>query len=262
MHASPDQTPAFQQQQLAFTAYIRNPQEMPKPGEVEQRRMSVYAELFYNGMEDNLSRNFPVLRNLMNDDDWHGMVRDFFIKHHCETALFTQIGLEFIEYLQNERIAQANDWPFMLELAHYEYVELAVLISNADEQPEARVAYDPNGDLLEACPVVAPTAWNLSYQYPVHQIGPEYLPEQPPEQPTHLVVYRDRLDDVHFLEINAVTQRLLTLLQENTRMTGLAALQHIAQEMQHPQPESVIQAGAGLLADLRERNVIWGSRQA
>lgn len=258
MPRSPEQIPAFQQQQLAFTAHIRDPQQ-PIPAEIEQRRMAVYTELFYNGTEGHLARNFPVLRSLMDAAAWHSMVRDFFVKHRCETALFTQIGLEFIEYLQQERTAQASDWPFMLELAHYEYVELAVQISDADQQPEAQIAYDPNGNLLQAHPVISPTAWNLSYQYPVHQISTGYVPEAAPEQPTHLVVYRDRLDAVHFLEINAVTQRLLTLLQKNQTMTGMQALQQIAQEMQHPQPETIIQAGMQLLSDLRKRNVIWGS---
>jgi len=94
----------------------------------------------------------------------------------------------------------------------------------------------------------------------VHQIGPEYLPSEAPAEPTHLVVYRDRLDDVHFLEINAVTQRLLTLVQENPDSTGLELLKQIADELQHPDPQTVIQAGSGLLNDLRERNVVLGSR--
>ncbi len=250
----------FQQQQMAFAAYIRNPEQCEVPAGIEQRRMSIYAELFYNGMEDHLSRNFPVLRSLFNHDAWHRLVRDFFSRHPCKTALFTQIGLEFVEYLQQERTNQPGDWPFMPELAHYEYVELAVQISNADEQIGMRTECDPNGDLLDARPILAPTAWNLSYQYPVHQIGPEYLPEVPPDQPTHLVVYRDRLDAVRFLNINPITQRLLILLQENPHMTGRDALQGIVREIQHPQPQHLIQAGAELLADLRERNVIWGSR--
>jgi len=262
MNTSPDQLAGFQQQQLAFTARIRDPENNAIPDKIEQGRMAVYAELFYNGTHDHLSNNFPVLHEIMSEKNWHAMVRDFFIKHRCKTPLFTEIGLEFIEYLQQERELHADDWPFMLELAHYEYVELAVSVSNADEQEDALLAFDTNGDLLGGRPVVAPTAWNLSYQFPVHAIGPDYLPEEAPEQPTHLVVYRDRLDNVHFLEINAVTQRLLTLLKENPETTGLDILKQIAEELQHPQPATVIEAGKGLMADLRERNVILGSRPA
>lgn len=257
---SPENVPHFQDQQQAFTAHIRDPEANAIPNGIPRQRMGVYAELFFNGFNDQLSSNFPVLREITPDERWHAMIRDFMRHHRAETPLFTEIGLEFIEYLQEVREPRADDWPFMVELAHYEYAELAVAISDADEQPGALEGIDTNGDLLVNHPVVAPTAWNLSYQYPVHEISSDFLPEEPPEQPTHLVVYRDRLDDVHFLEINAVTQRMLNLLKENPKATGLELLKQIAEELQHPEPDSVIQFGQGLLEDLRERNVILGTR--
>lgn len=258
MPTSPDSSmPAFQRQQLAFTAHIRDPENNPIPDGIPTRRMGIYRELFFNNFDDQLSRNFPVLRQIIPDERWSALVRDFMVKHRAATPLFTEVGLEFIEYLQQEHEPQPGDWPFMVELAHYEYVELAVSISTADE---AHIEYDPNGDLLEGRPLVGPTTWNLSYQWPVHQIGPDYLPDEAPQQPTHLVVYRDRLDDVHFLEINAVTQRLLQLLKENPQQTGLDVLKAIADELNHPQPETVIAGGQALLDDLHRRNIILGTR--
>ena len=249
--------PDFQRQQLAFTAHIRDPANAPLPPGIPPRRMAIYTELFFNNINEQLSGNFPVLRSITDDEHWFGLVRDFMVRHRSTTPLFTEVGLEFIEYLQDEREAQARDWPFMLELAHYEYVELAVAISKADE---GMADYDPNGDLVEGRPLVAPTAWNLSYQWPVHMIGPEYLPDRAPAEPTHLVVHRDRQDQVHFLQINAVTQRLLVLLQENPAATGLDVLRQIAAELAHPDPAALVAAGAELLADLRRRNIILGTR--
>ena len=94
----------------------------------------------------------------------------------------------------------------------------------------------------------------------MHTIGVDFLPDQAPPEPTHLVVYRDRQDQVHFLQINAVTQRLLQLLKENPRQTGLDVLNTIAGELAHSDPDTVIRAGAELLDDLRRRNVILGTR--
>lgn len=259
MQTSPErQRPGFQQQQLAFTAHIRDPDSTPPPAGIPPRRMAIYTELFFNNVNDQLSANFPVLRRITSDERWQALVRDFMIRHRSATPLFTEVGLEFLEYLQQEREPRPDDWPFMLELAHYEYVELAVAISTADE---GLGDFDPNGDLLVGRPLIGPTAWNLSYRWPVQMIGPEYLPEEPPAEPTHLVVYRDRQDRVHFLQINAVTQRLLALLKENPQSTGLDVLRSIAQELAHPDPDAVMQAGAGLLADLRQRNVILGTRR-
>ena len=258
MQTSPEKgLPRFQQQQLRFTAHIRDPENAPLPEGVPARRMAIYTEIFFNNINEQLCGNFPVLRQITSDERWHALVRDFMRKHRSVTPLFTEVALEFLDYLQEEREPQPSDWPFMLELAHYEYVELAVSISSADEEADE---YDPNGDLVAGRPLVGPTAWNLSYRWPVHTIGPENLPTETPSEPTHLVVYRDRADDVHFLEINAVTQRLLQLLKENPGHTGLDVLKAIAGELGHTDADGVISAGSQLLDDLRRRNVILGTR--
>ena len=258
MPTSPEPPLDFQRQQLAFTAHIRDPANNPAPDRIPSRRMAVYAGLIFNNIDDQLSTNFPVLRRITSDARWHAMVRDFIIRHRSETPFFTEVGLEFLEYLQQERAPEQGDLPFMLELAHYEYVELAVAISDADDRQP--VDYDPNGDILEGRPLIGPTVRNLTYQWPVHSIGPDYLPEEMPPEPTHLVVYRDRQDAVHFLQINAVTQRLLALARETPSHAGLDLLNTIAAELSHPKPASVITAGAGLLEDLRQRGVILGIR--
>jgi hypothetical protein len=254
---SPDHELAeFQRRQLAFTAHIRDPEAHPVPDDIPPPRMAVYAELLFNNINEQLSTNFPVLRAITDDAHWHALVRDFMRRHRCTTPLFTEVGQEFLTYLQEERAAEAADRPFQLELAHYEYVELAVAISTEDE-PAHEI--DPNGDLLAGRPVLAPTAWPLTYLWPVHRIGPDYLPDAPPDEPTHLVVYRDRLDEVHFLQINTVTQRLLQLLGERPGTTGLDLLETIAEELRHPDPDAVIAGGRQLLTDLRERHVILGT---
>lgn len=249
--------PRFQQQQLDFTAHIRDPDAHPVPNGVSHRRMGIYTELLFNNINHQLSSNFPVLCRITREEHWSEIVRDFMRRHRSQTPLFTEVGQEFLAYLRDEREPSDADWPFMLELAHYEYVELAVAISPADE---SRLSLNPNGDLIVGQPVVAPTVWNLTYTWPVHQIGPDHLPEAPPAEPTHLVVYRDRLDEVHFLEINVVTQRLLQLFKEHPEYSGLDVLRTIAGELGHPGPESILQDGAALLNELRERNVILGTR--
>jgi hypothetical protein len=250
--------PAFARRQRAFAAHIRDPRAHPGPPDVEDRRMAIYRELFYTNVESLLAGNFPVLRRLLDDDHWHDLVRGFYARHRCETPLFPEIAQELLDYLANERKADPRDPPFLLELAHYEWVELALAVSDAE--PDLAAA-DPNGDLLSGVPVVSPLAWNLSYRFPVHRIGPDFRPQAPGAEPTHLVVYRDRQDRVGFLEINAVTQRLLTLLQEHLDWCGEQALNQIARELQHPDPALVMTSGSRLMRDLREREILLGTRR-
>jgi hypothetical protein len=252
-------TPEFIRRQYDFAGHLRDPGRTPPPAGIEDRRMAIYRELFYNNMEGFVASGFPVLRGLLTDEHWHEMVRDFFATHRCQTPLFAEIAQEFLTYLHSERKPAAEDPPFMLELAHYEWVELAVSVSDEDRNTPAA---DPNGDLMAGIPVVSPVAWNLSYRYPVHRISPEFRPQAPGDEPTHLVVYRDRADAVHFLEINTVTQRLLQLMKETPEATGLDILNVIASELQAADPEIVIRAGAELLDDLKNRNIVLGTRIA
>lgn len=219
--------------------------------------MAVYRELFYNNIEGFLSGGFPVLRRLYTDADWHRLVRDFYAVHRCKTPLFLEISQEFLDYLAHERKPRSEDPPFMLELAHYEWIELALGI--AEEQSEL-TGVDPNGDLMSAPPVLSSLAWPLAYAYPVHRIGPDFRPEAPPEHPTHLLVYRDRTDEVRFMELNTVTARLLQLLEEDEPQSGRALLERIAEEMAHPNPSVVIEGGAQTLEALRGHGIILGAR--
>ncbi len=252
------QLPDFQQLQYQFAAHIRNPERNEVPSDIEDRRMAIYRDLFFNNVKGFLEGIFPVFRKISSDDYWLRLARDFFDKHHCHTPYFLEIGQEFLEYINNEREPSEQDPAFMKELLHYEWVELALDASEV-ELPMDNV--DANGDLLAGHPAQSPLAWLLSYQFPVHCIRPDYQPEVPSETPTFLIAYRDREDEVNFMEVNSVTGRLLYLLSEDVSMSGETALKQIAEEMQHPDPEKVIQGGLNTMEHLRAKGIILGTTQ-
>ena len=243
--------------QREFAAHIRDPRQNSAPGDVEDRRMAVYRRLFFNNISSLLEKNFPVLRSLYDDDAWITLIRAFYAEHRCLTPLFPELAKEFLRYLQDGRGVREGDPPFLLELAHYEWVELALTL---DEREPDDVAADPDGDLLGGRPVLSPLTWTLSYRYPVHRIQRDFQPAEPPEQATHLLVYRDRESQVRFLLLNDVTRLLLDRLQGQFDSSGKASLQEVARAIRHPQPERVVDAGAAVLADLRKRDVILGTR--
>ena len=171
---------------------------------------------------------------------------------------FLEISQEFLAYLQDEREPQAEDPAGLLELAHYEWVELALIVANETIELDS---IDPNGDLLSTHPILSPVAWSLAYQFPVHKMGPDFLPEQAPVQATYLVVYRNRNDKVKFMELNPVSARLIYLLDNDEKLSGQQALEKIAQEMNHPQPEVVMQGGLSALQELQGYGIILGTRR-
>jgi hypothetical protein len=246
----------FQAVQREMTEFLRKPNSCAGPAGVEQRRLDIYRELIYNNIESFLVTGFPVLHSLYASDDWHALVRDFLASHQCQSPYFSEISEEFLAYLQVERGVVEGDPPFLLELAHYEWVELAL-----DIAPEvlSDIPVSVNADLLEQRPLLSPLAWPLVYRFPVHHIGAAFQPEAPAETPSYLVVYRNRDDDVQFMEINAITFRLLQLLQDEASQSGAAALEQVGREIRHPEPEALRQFGKGLLNELREASIILGA---
>lgn len=251
----PDLEPGFIQKQFEFTANIRDPENTQTPDGVEERRMKIYRELFYNNIEGFISSTFPVLKSIYSEHNWHAMVRDFFIKHRCQTPLFLEVSQEFLSYLQSERKPQAEDPAFLLELAHYEWLELALMITDEELKIEKT---DPNGDLLQNHPVISPLAISLSYQFPVHKIGVDFMPDSCPPEASHLIVYRNRNDKIEFMEVNPVTARLMQLLNENENQNGQQALQQIATELQSDDPDFIISAGHQALQELQQQGILLG----
>ncbi|HEY8570802.1 DNA-binding domain-containing protein [Microbulbifer sp.] len=251
--------------QREFAAHLRNPDEYPAPASIEDRRMGIYRDLIYNNIESFIASGFPVLRSILEDDHWHSMVRDFVHRHQSRSPYFLQISEEFLRYLQEERCegpASVDDPPFMLELAHYEWVELALDVS-VEEFPAGLERRLDRAQLLDWVPVVSPLAWSLSYQFPVHQLGVDFQPQQPPPSPTFLVVYRNRADQVGFLEANAATAHMLQLAAEadtDGAKTGRQLLLQLARDMQHPDPDQLLDFGAELLGKLLSLDIIAGFR--
>ena len=242
------------ERQLA--AHIRNPASVDGPDGMEPRRLKIYRDLFYKNIENFISNGFPILRSIFSDQPWHAMVRDFMVHHRCHTPYFLEISQEFLLYLQNVRKPQPDDPVFMQELAHYEWVELALDVADEDL---ALIDVNADGDLLSCHPLVSPLAWSLAYQFPVHKIGVDFQPGEPPEQPTFLVVYRNREDHVGFMEANSVTARLLEILPQQDHCSGQQLLEQIAEEMQHPNPQQVIEGGLAILQQLRHLDIILGT---
>lgn len=246
--------PDFHALQYAFAAHLRDPSRHPAPAGIEDRRLAVYRELFYNNVEGLLAGNFPVIRRITPDARWHAMVRDFYATHRCHTPLFTEIGREFLKYLDAREAG--DDPPFLAELAHYEWVELALTI---DESTIDEIAHDPEGDVVAGVPVISPLAWPLVYRWPVHRIRAEHQPVEPPPVPTCLVVVRNRRDEVAFMETTPLAIRLLEAIGDDPAASGAAAVESLVSQLDEAQRDAARVAGAELLRGLRARDVLLGT---
>lgn len=247
--------PDFRATQLDFAAHIRHPDLHPRPADVEARRMKIYLDLFYNNIENFLASGFPVAKQVLGGERWHRLAREFVHSHASESPYFLEISQEFLSFL-GDRTPDDDPLPeFLLELAHYEWVELALGVSE-EEIPET--GFDPQADLLDSQVLLSPLVWCLAYQWPVHLIGPDHLPGERPANPTELIVYRRRDDTVAFMVVNAVTLALVAAIEGGE--TPRSALAGIDRELSAVDSNVVYEQGIATLQRLRDAEIILGSQ--
>lgn len=238
----------LREQQLRMSRFIRDPHANPPPPGIEARRLAVYRQLFLGNVQALLAGSFPVLRASLADDRWQALIEDFYARHRCHTPLFTEVAGEWVSYL--EQRADLPGW--VAELAHYEWIETVLLLSDRSEP-----AHDPQGDLLDGVPLLSSLAVPLAYAWPVSHLGPDQIPPQAPAEPTLLLARRAEDLRVHFSRLTPLAHALLVSLRDQQRSgrEHLAALaERVGVEVAALEPQ-----GRALLLSLKAQGVVLGT---
>ncbi|HET8818413.1 MAG TPA: putative DNA-binding domain-containing protein [Xanthomonadaceae bacterium] len=249
--------------QLAFAHHVRDPGAFPPPPGVEERRLRVYRELFLASLGGLLAGNFPVIRRTLPDAGWDALVRAFYTGHRCSTPLFTEVAGEFVGWLATRDPGATGDPPWLAELAHYEWVELALQIqedepahggSHFSGDPVTESGHRQGGaDKIALSPLARP----LAYAWPVHRISPDQQPVEAPATPTLLLVRRDDAGDVHFSELSPPVFRLLQLLDDGSGAhTADAVLETLAAEAGETGNVDFQRAGRAMLKRLQDEGTV------
>ena len=227
----------FSKTQQAFSQHIRTTEPSELLSGIEDRRLSVYRELFFNNVEGFISSTFPVLHELLTQDKWQTLVRDFFVKHSCKTPYFLEISEEFLQYLETCELEFLPD--FAYQLAHWEWMELYADVAETQDTSEIL-----DNIQLNDCLTSNDCTWNLAYDYSVQNISSEYLPEE--TESTFLIVHRDADLSVGFIEINPLSMLLFETLKQNSQLSLKDMLQHIAQQ-QNMDVETISKGGLEII---------------
>lgn len=238
--------------QSALVAQLRAAPHAEAEHSFDTQRLAVYRRLIVNNLQQLLRQAFPVLHSLYAAPDWLRLIEEFWLHHRCESPFFPDLSAEFLSFLLQEYTVQPEDPPFLTELAHYEWVELALANSDA----ELLVEPDAERPLLEQALALSPLAWCLCYRYPVYRLSPAYRPSAPPAAPTWLVVYRDVRDAVHFLAVTEATAALLQALKDPCAVSAAERLRCVVSVLPADQQAQRWEQIAGQLEELVRKRVV------
>ena len=209
----------FKDIQDVFTHAIRAEKFEAVSG-VEDRRLNIYRELFYNNVENFISGTFPVLKECTPSDKWHKIVRRFFIEHESTSPYFLEISEEFLNFLAADTQNTLELPAYAYALAHWEWMELFA-DAYIETQNNTYSAINLENDILTS----VECAWLQAYEYAVHKIDAHEHIEQ---VPTFLLIYRDAHQEVGFIELNPLSYLLFEALQNNKELTIKDMVQGIA----------------------------------
>lgn len=247
---------AFQQTQQQFTTCLRDGVSSNALG-LEPERLQIYVDLVYSNIEQFIANTFPVLRSLCNDIYWHNLIRTFVKNHYSQTPYFLKICEEFLQFILVERNPESEDFPFLKELAHYEWLELYVDTLDVDTEKSTAISSITAASQFK----ISPAAVVARYNFAVQKISPLNIPLDPLQEPVNLIVYRDCRDAVNFMEINFWSLLLIQVLM-NSEKEGLTKVyqQLIAKAAQLGVPTLAIPSFEDLVVEINilcEKQIIF-----
>jgi hypothetical protein len=237
----------FQQVQHQFVAYLRSPLHNEKPADVAQERLDVYRELLFNNVSGFVSSAFPVLKSLYSEQAWQQRLQLFFASYRCESPFFLSIAQSFLDFLQDHYEPQGDDPVFMLELAHYEWLELEL----ATRKAEVGLAVM---DLKQQALQLSDLASVQAYQYPVHKICVEFQPTE--AEASFLLIHRNSDDDVKFIALNQLTTLLLQVLAQQPGLTLTELVEQLSPYVPQLDPTQLLSGAEQILLNFAEKGIV------
>lgn len=157
----------------------------------------VYRDIARTALEDPLPDCFPITHALLeNAGLWGGCVEAFLASRSIRSPYYRDVNPAFVEWLASGDWNQ-EQWPFLLQLAHFEYIEVEIL-RWPDDPPSNQLKQAPTA---ESQVVFAGATRNLAYSHQVHK-ATKADPE-PEAGETFLLGYRDLEGDFSYSELSA-----------------------------------------------------------
>jgi hypothetical protein len=165
--------------------------------------MLTYRELARMSLIEPLEEMFPVLKSLLEEAGvWNACVQAFLDARLVRSSHYRDIAPSFLGWLAATGWGQ-DRWPFLLELAHVEILEV-VVARFPDSDPPPGLHADPGS---EDRVVLDPATQVVSYAHAVHRVT-EAAPV-PEVRATHLLAFRNQAGQARVLELTQATSALL-----------------------------------------------------
>ena len=209
---------SFKHWQRELADYCRTENLKEIPGITSDERVSTYRELVFNIIKNALSSAYPLTKELLGDDEWNVLIKDFHANYPSESPELWSMPYGLYDYIQQTKMF-SEKYPFIEELLFLEWVEIEVYMMEDEELKD----FSPLGDIKSDKIIINPEYRLISFSYPVFKKRIQELRNGVELGQFVLMVFRHpETKSVKFIEVSPLCARLIEILDEQVQSISSA----------------------------------------
>jgi hypothetical protein len=229
--------------------------------QVDRKGVELYAELMNFGHQDVMASIYPFCMKLL-AKKWEPTVDDYLLKFPPEHYNFNRLCNRLSEYFTTYGGISMERFPFLAELADYEWIELEKLEADVAIETFPHHEFSDPKQISELGPVVNPTLTVREYKYDIMEIASslehgDKLGKVAPK-PTFVAVYRH--PETHlckFVELGAAAAKVVEAARSPKVYQQLIPV--ALSSMPNTTPQEATVEFLQLVEDLQEMKLFVGS---
>lgn len=233
--------------------------------ELDRNGASLYARSIAYEHQNMADQIFPYCAKAIGKD-WEKVVWDYYKLHPGEHFNFNKICKEFSNYLTDHCQPLLKKYPYLAELADYEWLELEKAEDERKIELAEKIVFNGLDELNAYYPVLNQTLSVCHYLYPIPEIAKNFSDAKRPrkkfqERACNVAIYRDpETHSSRFMELGkAISQVVETAAQKPTLYVDLLKLAiALTPELD---PKQAVVEFFDLVEDLHKDNIFVGSKR-
>jgi hypothetical protein len=186
--------------------------------EIDKEGVKLYAGLMNFGHNDVMLSIYPGCAKLL-DEKWEDVVDHYLEKYPPEHFNLNQLARRFPEYLTRYGERHLKRFPYLAELADYEWIELELMEADRPVQVNGFQSLTTPEHFENLAPVVNQVLVVREYQYPITSVVDHLeddccLPRDVEPAKTFVAIYRDPDSNLcRFLEVGDSAAQIIKTAQ-------------------------------------------------
>lgn len=209
---------------------------------------------------------FPMICKLLGKRDWQNVVNEYWYRYPSTHKFPTDSLAQFAQFLRDENPDTLNKYPFIADLADFEYAQLK--IKNAQfswNEQLLPINLNRAADRRELAPVVNPSLTVKTYNHPIMEIS-ELVAEtkrrrfQYQDYTCRIAIYQNPASKLlEVRQIGAIAAMLIEWATEDPSLTLAALVQKVASEYPEMEKKEVRRKTLQLMKQLIADGIFCGA---